>query len=82
MDALINESAKICIFMATYNGAKYISEQLKSIENQTVKCWELVISDDGSADDTLSIIQNFKKITLKILSRSFMDRELGMRIIF
>lgn len=37
MCALMSKSAKICIFMATYNGAKYISEQLKSIERQTIK---------------------------------------------
>lgn len=61
MCALMSKSAKICIFMATYNGAKYISEQLKSIERQTIKDWELVISDDGSTDDTLSVIQKFKK---------------------
>ena len=61
MDALINKSVKICIFMATFNGAKYISEQLKSIERQTIRNWELIISDDGSTDDTLSIIQKFKE---------------------
>lgn len=52
---------KICIFIATFNGVEYISEQLKSIENQTIKDWELVISDDGSTDNTLSIIHKFKE---------------------
>lgn len=54
------ENTTICIFMATFNGAKYVSQQLKSFENQTIKNWELVVSDDGSTDDTLSIIQKFK----------------------
>lgn len=61
----------VCIFMATYNGAAYIEEQLQSIANQTIKNWELVVSDDGSSDNTLEIIQSFKlgrtdhRITIK-----------------
>lgn len=50
---------KISIAMATYNGAKYIKEQLQSIADQTVKPDELVITDDGSSDDTLEIIRIF-----------------------
>lgn len=54
------EKTIVCIFMATFNGAKFVSQQLKSFENQTIKNWELVVSDDGSTDDTLSIIQKYK----------------------
>lgn len=45
------------VAMATYNGAKFIREQLLSICGQTVRPDEIVISDDGSKDDTLAIIQ-------------------------
>lgn len=55
------KTATICIFMATYNGAQYIRQQLESFESQTIRDWELVISDDGSTDETLQIIQNFKE---------------------
>ena len=48
-------SRKIAILMATYNGEKYIEEQLKSIQNQTFEDWTLYIRDDGSTDNTLQI---------------------------
>lgn len=50
---------KISIAMATFNGAKYIQEQLNSFAAQTRLPDELVISDDGSRDDTLAIIEKF-----------------------
>ena len=40
------ESAMIDILMATYNGERFIGEQLKSIGNQTYKDWQLIIRDD------------------------------------
>ena len=39
---------KISVAMATYNGEKYIKEQIDSIIHQTVEVDEIVISDDGS----------------------------------
>ena len=47
------------ILMATYNGFKYLSEQLDSIINQSYTNWHLTISDDGSADDTIKIIDSY-----------------------
>ena len=47
---------KIGVLIATYNGEKFIKEQLVSILNQTVKPDEIIISDDGSTDGTLEII--------------------------
>ena len=47
--------------MATYNGEKYLGEQLDSIINQTYHNWNLLIRDDNSTDKTLEIIQNYHK---------------------
>ena len=47
--------------MATYNGEKYISEQINSILKQTYQNWILYIHDDGSSDNTLSIIKYFSQ---------------------
>lgn len=47
--------------MATYNGEKYLAEQLQSIEDQTHENWRLVISDDGSNDNTLTIAKQFQQ---------------------
>ena len=51
------QDKKISVAIATYNGEKYIREQLESILNQTVVPDEIIISDDGSKDKTLEIVQ-------------------------
>ena len=55
------DTPHICILMSTYNGEKFLSEQLQSIEDQTDKNWRLVISDDGSSDNTLAIAKQFQQ---------------------
>jgi len=50
---------KISIAMATYNGAKFISEQLESFIRQIRLPDELVVTDDGSSDATLNILEGF-----------------------
>jgi glycosyltransferase involved in cell wall biosynthesis len=49
----------ISVAMCTYNGAKFLPEQLKSIADQTVSVDELVVCDDRSKDDTIEIIKSF-----------------------
>lgn len=49
----------VSIALATYNGEKYIREQLDSIAAQTLLPCELVVTDDGSSDETLSLIEEF-----------------------
>lgn len=50
---------KITILMATYNGERFLSEQLDSIIAQTYTNWELWIRDDYSSDNTLNIIKEY-----------------------
>jgi glycosyltransferase involved in cell wall biosynthesis len=45
--------------MATYNGEKYIEEQLDSLARQAVLPYELVVCDDGSKDATIEIVRGF-----------------------
>ena len=47
---------KISVCMATYNGAKYIKEQLESILCQLSEDDEVIVSDDGSTDGTIDIM--------------------------
>jgi len=49
----------ISVAMATYNGQKYISEQIESILDQLNENDELVISDDNSNDSTIEIIKGY-----------------------
>jgi glycosyltransferase involved in cell wall biosynthesis len=47
------------VAMCTYNGARYLREQLQSIASQTLLPDELVICDDGSSDDSVAILREF-----------------------
>ena len=49
----------IDILMATYNGEKYIAEQIDSILNQTYSSFRLIISDDCSTDNTTEILRKY-----------------------
>ena len=50
---------EVSVAMATYNGAAYIGEQLRSLAEQTQLPAELVICDDGSRDETLQVAAAF-----------------------
>ena len=57
----------ISIAMATYNGEKYLQQQLDSIAAQTILPDELVVCDDCSTDKTIEILENFKnKVGFKV----------------
>ena len=49
----------ISVAMATYNGGRYLREQLDSIRRQSLLPTELVVCDDGSSDDTVEILRAF-----------------------
>lgn len=51
----------VSIAMATYNGEKYVKEQLDSILNQTYRNLEIIICDDNSTDDTFKILEDYSK---------------------
>ena len=47
------------ILLATYNGEKYLDEQIKSILSQTFRDFKIIIRDDGSKDGTVDIIKRY-----------------------
>lgn len=49
----------VSIAMATFNGQKHIEKQLESLSQQTLLPAELVVTDDGSTDNTFDIVQGF-----------------------
>nr|WP_314044716.1 glycosyltransferase family 2 protein [uncultured Leptotrichia sp.] len=57
----MKQEKKIEILLATYNGEKYLNEQIDSIINQTYTNWKLLIRDDGSEDRTLEILKEYEK---------------------
>ena len=64
---------KISVLLCTYNGEKYIQEQLSSIINQSKMVDEIIVSDDCSRDHTIKKVEEFAqncKINIKINSNS------------
>lgn len=60
----MNKKISVCI--ATYNGEKYIKEQIESILFQTIQPNEIIISDDNSTDKTIEIIKKINSPLIKI----------------
>jgi len=52
----------LSIALCTYNGSRFLREQLQSLVNQTLQPFEVIISDDCSTDDTISVIQEFSDV--------------------
>ncbi len=53
---------KVCVLMSTYNGEKYLKEQIDSILNQIEVEIYLLIRDDGSKDKTVEILEEYNKL--------------------
>jgi len=50
----------VAILLCTFNGARFLAEQLDSLEAQTHQNWVVIASDDGSTDQTLEILQQYQ----------------------
>lgn len=50
---------RVEVLLATYNGARYLNDQLDSILAQSCPAWRLTIRDDGSTDNTVQIIKDY-----------------------
>lgn len=59
---------KVTILLSTYNGEKYLQEQLDSLFSQTYNDFVLIVRDDSSSDNSLEILKNYKqKYSQKII---------------
>ncbi|MGZ4160188.1 MAG: glycosyltransferase, partial [Neobacillus sp.] len=67
---------KVSVAMATYNGEKYLKQQIDSILSQLSSEDELIISDDHSSDQTLVIIEKYMKEDPRV--KLFMNEESGV----
>ena len=50
---------KVSVIIAAYNAEKYLVETMESIVNQTIDDYEIIVIDDGSEDETLSILNDY-----------------------
>lgn len=65
----------ISVCMATFNGGKFIREQLESILSQLPPDAEIIIADDGSTDDTLLVVESLNESRIRVLPA---ERHLGV----
>lgn len=65
----------ISVCIPTFNGEKYIREQVDSILNQLTEDDEIVISDDGSTDSTLLILEQYNDSRIKIIKNKKLTSE-------
>jgi glycosyltransferase involved in cell wall biosynthesis len=66
---------KVSVAIATYNGERYLKDQLDSIINQTQKPDEIIVSDDNSTDSTLDILDEYQA---KGLIKFFLNPDKGI----
>ncbi len=59
-ESVSNSEKKVAILLATYQGQKYLAEQLTSFTAQIHRNWELWVSDDGSSDETIKILEAYR----------------------
>ena len=62
-------SPKVTVLMAVYNGEKYLVEAVNSILNQTFKDFEFIIINDGSVDDTISLLELYVDSRILVVSQ-------------
>ena len=55
-------NVKVSFLICVFNGERYLDKTLLSIKNQTYKNYEIIIVNDASTDNSLSIIRKYNKI--------------------
>lgn len=70
-------SETLSVALCTYNGAAHVADQLSTILQQTLLPQEIVVSDDGSSDDTVQIVQT----TFAAWQAESMTRSVALRVL-
>lgn len=61
MTDFIEQNSIVAILLATFNGGKFLTSQLESLESQIHQNWFVIASDDGSSDNTLKILKEYQE---------------------
>ncbi len=63
----MNESPRVSVCMASYNGSRFIVEQLRSILDELESDDEVIVVDDASSDDTVSLVEGIEDDRIRII---------------
>jgi glycosyltransferase involved in cell wall biosynthesis len=58
--------ALVSVVMANFNGSAYLREAIESVQNQTLRDLEIIVSDDASSDNSIQIVEQLKDSDLRI----------------
>lgn len=61
---------KVSVCLATYNGARYVTRQLRSIIEQLRPGDEIIVVDDASSDDTVAIVEGMADPRIRVIRRA------------
>lgn len=67
-DIVGNHNSRAVVLLASYNGAAFLREQLTSLQAQSFSDWDLIVSDDGSTDGTLEVLEEFRQREPRLVS--------------
>jgi glycosyltransferase involved in cell wall biosynthesis len=73
----MTKSKTISIAMATFNGEKFLRDQLNSLSRQTHLPDELVVTDDCSTDQTVTVLKKFQSEAPFVVRLSVNEHRLG-----
>mgnify|MGYP001300384158 CR=1 FL=1 len=62
---------KFSICVPNYNAAKYLNETIDSVLNQTYPCYELIISDNASTDNSIDVIKSYRSKKIKLVEHNY-----------
>ncbi len=67
---VIKEQPLVSILLPVYNGELFIRESIESILQQTYTNWELLVVDDGSKDNSSTVIESFKDARIRFIRKN------------
>ena len=76
-DIKVNSTGLVSVIISVFMKEEYILESVQSILNQTYKNFEIIVIDDYSTDDSISIVENIKDSRIKIFRKTIEPRFLA-----
>ncbi len=67
-DSMSLESPLVSVIVPTFNRLHYLQGAVESVRNQRYRCWELIVVDDGSADETVAYLRSLRDPRISVVT--------------